>query len=101
MLASDLFLTLKKEEIIVASDTSSYGIGACIMHKLKDGSIKTIAHAPRTLLPTEKNYSMIEKESLGIVFALNNFHRFLHDHRLLLAVKHEGRYCYNLYKNCS
>ena len=37
MRTPDLFFThydLKK--IIVTSDASSYGIGACIMHKLKD-----------------------------------------------------------------
>ena len=50
------------------------GIGDCIMYKLKDSSIKPIAHAFRTLLPTEKNYSVIEKVSL---FALK-CHRFVH-----------------------
>ena len=96
MLTSDLFLTHydPKKEIIVASNASSYGIGACIVHKLEDGSIKPIAHTSRTLLPVGKYYSVIEKESLGIVFALTKFHRFFHgrtftsqtDHRLLLTI---------------
>ena len=72
MLTSDFFLTHynPKKEIIVASVVSSYGIGTCIMHKLKDGLVKSIAHASRILLPAKKNYFMIEKESLGIVFSL-------------------------------
>ena len=37
ILTSDLFLTDYDKKIIVTSDASSYGIGACIMHKLKDG----------------------------------------------------------------
>ena len=88
MLASDLFLTNynPKNEIIVASDTSSHGIGTCIMHKLKDNSIKPIAHASRTLLPTKKNYSVIEKESLEIVFILKKYHRFLNGRKFTLQM---------------
>ena len=33
------------------------------------------------LLPAKKNYSVIENESLGIVFALEKFQRFLHQRR--------------------
>ena len=73
-----------KKEIIVASDASSYGIGACIMYKLKDVSIKLIAHVSRTLLAAGNNYSVIEKESLGIVFALKKFYRFIHRRRFTL-----------------
>ena len=79
-LTSDLFLTRydPKLEIIVASDASSYGVGLCIPHKMPDGTKKPIAHASRTLLPAEKHYSQIEKEALGIIFAVTKFHRCLH-----------------------
>ena len=40
------------------------------MCKLEVGSIKPTENTPRTLLPAKKNYSAIEKESLGIVFDL-------------------------------
>ena len=74
--------------MIIASDASSCGIGACIMHKLKDGSIKPTEHAFKTLLPTEENYSVIEMESLGIVFLRfldGRRFTFQTDHRPLLA----------------
>ena len=56
---SDLSLTHydPKLDIIVASDATFYGIEACILHKLPDGTRKAIAHASRSLLPAEKQYS--------------------------------------------
>ena len=57
MLTSDLFLIHydAKKEITIANDASSYGIRACITHKLKDGLIKPIVHTSRLLLSAEKN----------------------------------------------
>ena len=53
---SDLFLTYYNLdiEITVASYASSYGIGACILHKMTDGTTKAIEHTSRALLPAEK-----------------------------------------------
>ena len=83
-----------KLEIIVASDASSYGVGAYILHKMPDRTKKPIGHASRTFLPAEKHNSQIEKEALGIIFAVTKFHRYLHcrfftlqtDHKLLITI---------------
>ena len=63
-------------DIIVARDASSYAIGACILHKLPDSSRKAVAHASRSLQPTKRQYSKIEKEALGIIFTVTKFHRW-------------------------
>ena len=49
-LTSDLSLTHYDPmlDIIVANDASSFGIGACILHKLPNGTTKAIAHASRS-----------------------------------------------------
>ena len=86
-LTSDLSLT--HYDIIVASDASSYGIGICILHKLPDGSRKAVAHASRSLLPAEKQYSQIEKEALGIIFAVTQFCRYLHGRLFILQTDHK------------
>ena len=76
-------------DIIVASDVNSYGIGACILQKLPDGSRKVVALASRSLLPAEKQYSQIEKEARGIIFAVTKFHRYLHERRFILQTDHK------------
>ena len=90
-LTSDLFLTHydPKLEIIVASDASSYGVGAHILHKMPDGTKKPLAHASTSLLPTEKHYFQIEKEALGIIFAVTKFHWYLHGRFFNLQTDHK------------
>ena len=87
----EIFLTHfdPKLNIVVASDVSSYGIGACILYLMPDGLKKPIAHAPRTLLPAEKAYSQIEKEALSIIFAVTKFHRYLHGRFFNLQTDHK------------
>ena len=67
-MTSDLFLLhfYPNKEIVVVSDVNNYGVGAVILHKSKDWTMKAVAHVSRSLLHPETKYSQIQKESLAI-----------------------------------
>ncbi|XP_037930890.1 uncharacterized protein K02A2.6-like [Teleopsis dalmanni] len=77
------------KNIVVAADASNYGLGACIFHESDDGSMKVICHASRSLTPTEKQYSQIEKEALALIFAVTKFHRMVFGRRFKLQTDHK------------
>ena len=78
-----------ENEIIIAADTSKYGIGAVVMHRFAEGKIKVIAHASRALSKAEIDYSQIEKEGLAIVFAMMKFHRMILGRKFTLQTDHQ------------
>lgn len=98
----DAFLLLKNEVIsatnlahydesktlVLATDASSYGIGA-VLSQL-DGDVETpIAYGSKTLTETQKNYSQIEREALSIIYGVTKFRQFLYGRKFVLLTDHE------------
>ena len=62
---------------ILQTDASELGLGDVLSQLEESGEEHPVAFASRKLLPREKNYSVIEKECLAIVWALQAFHVFV------------------------
>lgn len=77
------------KDITLECDSSMNGIGCCLIQ-----NNRPVAFASRSLSETERNYSMIEKEFMGIIFACQKFHNFIYgkpikvktDHKPLLSI---------------
>ena len=65
------------------TDASATGIGAV----LEQGR-HVVAYASRTLSPAEKNYSVIQRECLAIIFGLKQFRHYLLGRKFSLLTDH-------------
>ena len=70
--------------IVLAADALSVGIRAVVFHRYPDGTEKVIAHASKTIRPSEKNYSQIEHKALALVYGVKKFHQYLWGREFML-----------------
>ncbi|XP_050339840.1 uncharacterized protein K02A2.6-like [Bactrocera neohumeralis] len=75
--------------ITLATDASSFGIGAVLSHIYPDGNERPIAFASKTMDTHQLKYSQIEKEGLAIVFGVKKFHQYLYGRKFLLITDHK------------
>ena len=78
-----------QQPIILACNSSPYGIGAVLSHYIPDGREKPVTFASRTFSQTKRNYSQIEKEALAIIYAIKKFHQYLFGKRFILFTNHK------------
>ena len=77
---------------ILQTDASDVGLGAALLQEHND-LLLPIAYASRKLLPREKAYSVIEKECLAVVWAVQKFHVYLYGTEFILQTDHQPLVC--------
>jgi hypothetical protein len=76
-------------DVIVTTDSSSYGLGA-VLSQMNKGREITVACASRTLSKAERNYSVGEKEALACVWACEKWHIYLWGRKFKLCTDHQA-----------
>lgn len=77
-----------EKEIVISCDSSSYGVGAVLNHRI-NGVEKPVMFASGTLSKAERNYSQLEREALAIVFGLKKFHKYIFGRSFILVSDHQ------------
>jgi hypothetical protein len=74
----------EKSGIIIQTDSSSHGLGCCLMQ-----AHGPIAYASRALSDTETRYGQIEKEFLAILFACKKYHNVIYGRKVMVQSDHQ------------
>lgn len=73
-----------KKKHTIQTDASKKGLGAVL---LQDG--QPVVYASRSLTDAEQNYSNIERELLGVVFALERLHHYVYGYTVTVQTDHK------------
>ena len=73
---------------IVQADASETGVGAVLLQEYEDGRFP-VAYVSKKLKSSERNYSVIERECLALVFAIKKFYKYLYGKEFVLQTDHE------------
>ncbi|MCP4602417.1 MAG: DDE-type integrase/transposase/recombinase [Proteobacteria bacterium] len=75
---------------LVHTDASGYALGAALsQQKPEEKREHPIAYSSRTLTKAEKNYPIIEKEALAVIYAVKTFRPYLYGHPFTVVTDHE------------
>ena len=70
-------------------DAGPVGLGAILVQKQKDGTLRPVQYASRTLTPVERRYSQTEREALAVVFGCERFHLYLYGQHFTILTDHQ------------
>ena len=83
------------KEMIVQTDASNRGLGGVLSQIGDDGEEHPVVYISRKLLPREERYSIVEKECLAVVWALQTLNIYLYGREFILQTDHQALYWLN------
>ena len=83
-----LQLPVPTKQFILRCDASDKGIAGILLQE-SEGVLHPVAYASRKLLEREQNYSVIEKECLSIIWAINKFDLYLFGVPFIIQTDHK------------
>eukprot|EP00917_Polyrhabdina_sp_WS-2016_P017247 GHVP01037287.1.p1 GENE.GHVP01037287.1~~GHVP01037287.1.p1 ORF type:complete len:253 (+),score=33.62 GHVP01037287.1:293-1051(+) len=90
-LMSEAVVLVRRDEtipLVVTTDASEKGIGASLHQVRVDGTEEPLQFASRGLSSAEKNYSVWEKEALGVVWPVKKFDHYLRGEKFRVRTDH-------------
>lgn len=81
-----------ERQMVVQTDASNRGVGAVLSQIGEDGEEHPVIYISRKLLPREERYSIVEKECLAVVWAVQSFQIYLYGREFLLQTDHHALY---------
>jgi len=75
-------------EFIVQTDASDIGLGAVLL-QVWENERWPVMYASRKLKTEERNYSIIEKECLAIIWSLKKFYQYLYGRHFVIETDHQ------------
>ena len=75
---------------IIMSDATENTIASILAQEDDNGIERNVAYFSRKLLPRERNYSVIEKEALGILASCLRWHDWIYGHRIIVRTDHRA-----------
>ncbi|CAB0042928.1 unnamed protein product [Trichogramma brassicae] len=79
-----------KEQIVLASDASDYGLSAILSHRYKDNMEKPIAYASRIIPKKEQKRTILDKEAMAVVFGFKRFRDFIFGKEIILRTDNKS-----------
>ena len=77
-----------RKQFTLRTDASSVGLGAVLLQEW-EGELFPVIYASRKMLEREQRYSTIERECLGIVWAMDKLIKYLHGRKFVLQTDHK------------
>jgi phospholipid-translocating ATPase len=74
---------------IVQTDATANSVAAVLTQLGEDGREHVVCYASRKLLPREQRYSTMERECLGIIFAVLKWEQWLFGRKIIVQTDHK------------